>query len=440
MSSSPSKPLPLSDPSEVPKTELDPPKEGNPTAWLTIAGSAAALFASFGWVNCIGVFQAEYENNQLREYSSSQISWITSMECRSPQTLGVALTLDSRRSFTVFFMMFPSAVTGKLFDSYGPRVPIAMGTLVHTFGLMMASISHKYYQFMLSQSVCSGLGCALIFTPAMAAPYTWFRRRKAIASGLTVAGSSIGGVVFPLMVQHLIPRVGFGWTMRICAFLVLAMLIFAVLTVSSRIEHRPTPMKIVDYVKPLAELDFCILCAACFFLYWGMFVPFNYISVVAMRHGMSHSLALSLIPILNGASFLGRTVPNYFADRCGAFNVMIVMTLFTAIIVLALLLPASGNAAFLTFTALFGVGSGATVGLGPVLIAILSPIREVGLRMGTTLAIGAVGGLTSPPIAGAIAAREEGDFTYAYGITVPPHKLQPEIWTDQQVTHHTWKS
>ncbi|KAH8430738.1 MCT family MFS transporter [Aspergillus melleus] len=385
MSSSPSKPLPLSDPSEVPKTELDTPKEGSPTAWLTVAGSAAALFASFGWVNCIGVFQAEYENNQLREYSSSQISWITSME--------------------FFFMMFPSAVTGKLFDSYGPRVPIAMGTLVHTFGLMMASISHKYYQFMLSQSVCSGLGCALIFTPAMAAPYTWFRRRKAIASGLTVAGSSIGGVVFPLMVQHLIPRVGFGWTMRICAFLVLAMLIFAVLTVSSRIEHRPTPMKIVDYVKPLSELDFCIL--------WGMFVPFNYISVVAMRHGMSHRLALSLIPILNGASFLGRTVPNYFADRCGAFNVMIVMTLFTAIIVLALLLPASGNAAFLTFTALFGVGSGATVGLGPVLIAILSPIKEVGLRMGTTLAIGAVGGLTSPPIAGAIAAREEGDFTYA---------------------------
>ncbi|PLB55088.1 monocarboxylate permease-like protein [Aspergillus steynii IBT 23096] len=372
---------------------MSSPQEGSPKAWLTVAGSAAALFASFGWVNCIGVFQAQYEAHQLREYSSSKISWIPSME--------------------FFFMMFPSALTGKLFDNYGPRVPIAMGTLVHTFGLMMASISREYYQFMLSQSVCSGLGCALIFTPAMAAPYTWFRRRKAIASGLTVAGSSIGGVVFPLMVQHLIPRVGFGWTMRICAFLVLAMLIFATWTVSSRMEHRPKPMKIVDYVKPLAELDFCILCAACFFLYWGMFVPFNYISVVAMRHGMSQSLALSLIPILNGASFLGRTVPNYLADRCGAFNVMIVMTLFTTIIVLALWLPAGGNVAFLTFTALFGVGSGATVGLGPVLIAILSPIKEVGLRMGTTLAIGAIGGLTSPPIAGAIAAQEEGDFTDA---------------------------
>lgn len=66
-------------------------------------------------------------------------------------------------------MLFTSPVAGKLFDSYGPRVPIAIGSALHVFGLIMASISHKYYQFMLSQSVVSGIGSSLIFTPAMTA-------------------------------------------------------------------------------------------------------------------------------------------------------------------------------------------------------------------------------------------------------------------------------
>ena len=66
-------------------------------------------------------------------------------------------------------MLFTSPVAGTLFDGYGPRVPIAIGSVLHVFGLMMASLSHKYYQFMLSQSVVSGIGCSLIFTPAMSA-------------------------------------------------------------------------------------------------------------------------------------------------------------------------------------------------------------------------------------------------------------------------------
>ncbi|KAB8258846.1 major facilitator superfamily domain-containing protein [Aspergillus pseudonomiae] len=386
----------LPDPTPEVQQHAEAPKadpERSAKAWRAVAGSSAALFASFGWVNCIGVFQAEYETSQLKGYSSSTISWITSME--------------------FFLMLFPSPIAGKLFDNYGPRIPIAIGTLVHCFGLMMASLSREYYQFMLSQSVCSGLGCAMIFTPSMSAPYTWFRRRRAIASGLTVAGSSLGGVIFPLMVQHLIPQVGFAWTMRICAFLVLAMMIFANLTISSSLVHHPRPFKTSDYTRPLRELNFCVLAAACFFLYWGMFVPFNYIAVVSMQHGMSPSLALSLIPILNGASFFGRTVPNYIADRVGAFNVMIVMTTFTAALVLALWLPARSNGAILTFTALFGIGSGGGVGLGPVLIAILSPISEVGVRVGLTLAIGAIGGLTGPPIAGAIAAQDGDSFRFA---------------------------
>lgn len=48
----------------------------------------------------------------------------------------------------------------------------------------------------------------------MTAPMTYFRKRRAIAGGLAITGSSLGGVIFPIMVVHLLPKVGFGWTMR----------------------------------------------------------------------------------------------------------------------------------------------------------------------------------------------------------------------------------
>lgn len=125
------------------------------------------MFVSFGWVNCIGVFQAEYETNQLKEYSSSEVAWITSLECKT--YLLVSAPFNMLTLLQVFFMLAFLPVAGTLFDSYRPRVPILVGSFMRVFGLMMTSISSTCYQIMLSQSVCSRIRSSLIFTPLMTA-------------------------------------------------------------------------------------------------------------------------------------------------------------------------------------------------------------------------------------------------------------------------------
>ncbi len=148
---------------------------------------------------------------------------------------------------------------------------------------------------------------------------TYFRKRRAIAGGLAVAGSSLGGVIFPLMVVHLLPKVGFSWTMRICAFLILGLLIVTNLTISSYLQHKPRSFKLSQYIGPLRELNFLLMCICSFFLYCrrdvlpteneakcqigGMFVPLNYIVTSAIHDGMSITMAFNLIPILNGARY-----------------------------------------------------------------------------------------------------------------------------------------
>lgn len=42
-------------------------------------------------------------------------------------------------------------LAGALFDRYGPRWILLVGSFLHVFGLFMTSISSKYYQYLLSQ-------------------------------------------------------------------------------------------------------------------------------------------------------------------------------------------------------------------------------------------------------------------------------------------------
>ena len=92
---------------------------------------------------------------------------------------------------------------------------------------------------------------------------------------------------------------------------------------------------------------------------------------------------------------------------------MIVMSAFTTILILAMWLPASGNAALIVFAALFGIGSGAGIGLSPALCAQISPIQEIGVRTGTVFSIAAFAALTGSPIGGQIIADSHGSYRYA---------------------------
>ncbi|KAJ5503916.1 Major facilitator superfamily domain general substrate transporter [Penicillium fimorum] len=361
---------------------IDPPLDGGVQAWLVVLGAFCGLFVSFGWINCIGVFQAYYEHHQLSELSTSTVTWITSLE-----------------SFTMFFC---GPVFGTLFDNYGPRWILLLGTILHVFGLMMASLSTEYYQFILAQGICSPIGASAIFNASLNSVSTWFAKRRAFALGVTASGSSLGGVIFPIMVTQLIPKVGFPWAMRICAFLILLLLGTANLTLKSRLQHRRKPFDLLSFLRPLADLKFSLTLAAAFCFFWGMFLPFTFVILQAERYGMSANLAGYLIPILNASSIFGRTLPGYLADTFGRYNMMVLTTAFSSILVLGLWLPSRGNAPAIVFSALYGFGSGSFVSIAPALVAQISDIRQVGVRNGTFFAVISFAALTGTPIGGAL--------------------------------------
>lgn len=63
-------------------------------------------------------------------------------------------------------------LVGKVFDTHGPRWIIVTGTFLQVFGLMMVSISTKYWHFLLTQGVLVGIGGGFIFNPSVACVMT----------------------------------------------------------------------------------------------------------------------------------------------------------------------------------------------------------------------------------------------------------------------------
>ncbi|KAF2501375.1 MFS general substrate transporter [Lophium mytilinum] len=367
--------------------------DGGLEAWGVVAGAACGMFCSFGWLNAIGVFQSYYATHQLKDYTSSEVAWIPSLE--------------------IFMMFIMGPLVGYVYDNRGPRELLLVGSFLHVFGLMMTSISHTYYQILLAQGICSPLGLNCIFNASIGSVTTWFFKKRGAAFGIMAAGSSLGGVIFPIMVNHLIEEVGFGWSMRIVAFMILGMLIIANLTIKSRLPPKKRAFKWMQFVTPFKDLKFSVLTVACFLFFMGLFIPINFIETQALASGMSLGLAQYLIPILNAASVFGRVIPGILADKWGRYNLNIITSFLSGIFTLALWLPASGNAAVIAFAALYGFTSGAFVSLAPGQIAQISKVEDIGVRSGLLFAVLSFAGLVASPIAGAIVNSQNGSFTGA---------------------------
>ncbi|KAF2008729.1 MFS transporter, MCP family, solute carrier family 16, member 10, partial [Aaosphaeria arxii CBS 175.79] len=364
--------------------------DGGKFAWLCLTGTAACFFTSWGWINCVGVFQEYYKRVQYPDLSHSTIGWISATE--------------------MFCMLFSSPVAGTIFDNHGPRQLLYVGTFLHVFGLMMASISTQFYQTILSQGICSALGAGLLFNAAISCVATWWDKKRGMAMGITAAGSSLGGVLFPIIVSKTAPKIGFPWAMRTCTFIILALLSYAIFSVKSRVKPTKRPFKATAFLKPLRELPYALFGIAYFFLTLGILLPLSYLVQDAHARGMGVEISQYLVSLLNAGSFFGRIIPGLVGDRIGRFNTMIVLVFLATIFILGFWIPAKSNAALIAFAPCIGAATGASISLPPAMIGQISDIKEIGVRSGTMWAIGSFGALIGPPLAGALIGAVDGDF------------------------------
>jgi MFS family permease len=189
--------------------------DGGLRSWSVVVGSFFLLMATFGVMNTTGILQNYFASHQLSHYSPSAVGWIPGL-------------------FT-FFGLSLSVQVGPMFDRYGPTYILIAGTACYITGLMLLAESHLYWHFVLTLGVLSGTGTAFLSTVALASVPQWFDRKAGLAIGISMAGAGLGGVIFPFMLRSGFTRLGYRWTIRLLALVVLIMCVIGIALVKARL-------------------------------------------------------------------------------------------------------------------------------------------------------------------------------------------------------------
>ncbi|KAF7342228.1 Riboflavin transporter MCH5 [Mycena venus] len=383
--------------------ELLPPQsiidedEGSAVAWLTILGTFFIQFCTLGNINAFGVYQDYYTRYSLSNKTPSDISWIG--------------------SFQLFMQYAPGIIVGRAFDAGYFHHMIALGSFLQVVSIFMISLTqwHQYYQVFLAQAVASGIGQSLLFLPSLSIIGQHFKRHRALATGVGVSGASVGGVIWPIVLNQLSRRMAsFSNAVRVTGALAGLLLIIANLVMKTKVHPTATgttapkpKLKVI-----LTDWAFMSSIGGAFVVGLGLFFPYFYLQLYAVDKGIDANIAFYVLAIMNAGSVGGRILPNFVADRVGPYNMLIPCLAISSALTFSIF-GLKTCAAVIVFAALYGFWSGSYVSLIPTLIVqSASHCGEHGTRMGVAFSFVSVSMLIGTPISGALLHSADGNYIW----------------------------
>lgn len=363
-----------------------PIPDGGVQAWLQVAGGFSLFFNTWGLINAFGVYQTYYESGALFSETSSNIAWIGAVQS--------------------YLLLMVGFLSGPIYDRGYFRPLLAVGSFCIVFGIMMLSLCTTYWQALLAQGFCIGIGAGCLYVPCVAILPSYFSTRLGLAVGLAVSGSSLGGIVYPIVLYRLIGSIGFPWAVRVTGFIALATLSVPVAVMKMRVKPA-RPRSLIDWAA-FADAQFMLFTLAALVGFIGLFVVVFYISFYALdRRILDTSMAFYLVPIFNAASCFGRTVPNALSDKVGPFNLLAPGAVITGVLVLTII-PVDSEPSIIVLALLAGFFTGLFIALPPICFVALTKDRsKIGTRMGMGFGLSAFGILAGGPGGGAILGEKD---------------------------------
>jgi predicted MFS family arabinose efflux permease len=378
--------------SEPPEHNSDSPNAPL-SSWLQILTSHLLIFNSFGFINAFGIFQQHYTITLLAAPSTT--AWIGSTQ--------------------VFLVYFIGTFSGRCLDAGHFRLTLTAGLSLQLLGIFASSFATRYWQLLLSQGICKGLGDGLVFCPAVANAANLFagKNHRVLAISSVACGGATGGMVFPAIALSLLHRVGFGWTVRVMGFVMLfnAILVFAFAKAAPG-KRKGGPL--VEW-SAFKEATYAVFCVAIFLGFVGVWVAYFYLRPFArtVLHA-SERESFNLILLVNGVGIPGRLVPALVADRLlGPVNTFVPVMFFAGVLLFVWIAVDSvaGVTVFTIFYGFFGAGVQSLLQAG--LASLVTDPKKAGIRIGMGFSVVGIASLMGSPIGGALIERASGVYLHA---------------------------
>lgn len=184
-------------------------------AWVIMFACCCELVLIVGTLKSFGLFFVEF----LRVYDTT-----ASM---------VSIVLSIQTAMFSFFAFFILTLGNKYFSS---RQLIMVGGFVAALGYLLNAFAPTVTFLIFSQGILHASGYAASYGPAIVLLSTYFDKRKGLANSLANVGGSIGGLIIPLLIRHLLDTYGLQG-----ALMIMSGLLFHITAAGALM--RPFPVK-----------------------------------------------------------------------------------------------------------------------------------------------------------------------------------------------------
>ncbi|KAF4461350.1 monocarboxylate transporter 2 [Fusarium albosuccineum] len=325
--------------------------------WICVLGAFLFAIPSFGFMQSVGTLQSYLKLNQLSEYSTGDIGWITGMY--------------------MFLSYFFNIQVGPICDHYGPMVVGPIGVVMTVASFLVLAECTTYWQLMLCLGIFGSLGGAVIATAAMSVIGKLFTRRQGLAMGVALTGSSVGAILI--------------LAFTIAGIIIPGLLCFVPFEKLARsLPNQATsrsggPAGAVINFAAFRSTPFSFVTGGSFLLEFAIFGIAGLLPTIATNTGFSPEDGYTLLSILGVGSCIGRILPGLFGDLVGPFNVILIMTATTLLFMATLFIPFANKSesVLYAFSALWGFGSGSFLSVTPVCVGKTCEARDYGRFYGT---------------------------------------------------------
>lgn len=185
-----------------------------------------------------------------------------------------------------------------------------------------------------------------MFSPTLSVCATYFLVKRSLVLGLAAAGTALGAIAFPILLENLFEPLGFGGAVRVVGYTSIGLLAIANLITRPRVlPPRPHVPLLPMLGRIIRQPSMWLVCVGSFGVMTGLFIPLITIVSFAKSNGGNATLAkysvswtrrlpllrrnwgltrvLLQLSIINAAAFFARIGAGILADRYGTFNVVL---------------------------------------------------------------------------------------------------------------------
>ncbi|KAL1743086.1 major facilitator superfamily domain-containing protein [Schizophyllum fasciatum] len=290
------------------------------------------------------------------------------------------------------------------------RLPaVWIGATLCAVSLFAASYTTQIVTLVALQGVLYAIGGALLYTPTILFMSEWFIRLRGTASGIIFAGTSVGGLILPLVFPPVIAKHGAPYTLRIFAISIACMLLPLLPFNKGRLPitkvRGPAPRaKDRDFLK---NWSFWIYMIVDLIQGFGYFMPIVWLPTFASDLSLSSLQSAIALAALNGASVIGGLYMGYLSDRWNAWALAL-GSLFATALATFILWGVLGStfAGLIAFGIVYGIVAGGfstlwttfartyakeEPGLSSTLFGYISMCRGIGNVLSTPIATALIG-------------------------------------------------